>query len=173
MPVIETGVQIAGGLPVIDTGLGRPLTWVGVPPDGVDEIQDVDDGDATAGDFQLDLAGYGTTVAIAFDDNAAAVKAALDALPGVTSTVTGTGTVADPFVCTFDAPGGDLPLMTIVNDTTTGGSGAGVTANTAGVAGAYANIIALGGLVKNLSNGQVYENQGTVAAPVYVRIDTI
>lgn len=177
MGIISGGNVISGGTPVLDTGDGQILTLDGVPGNGTAEIQNVDDGDATAGDFKLrvyhpDGSVIGVTGVIAFDDNAAAVDAALTAL-GVDVSVTGTGTVADPFVVTFNAPGGDMPLMEIVDDTTTGGSGAGVTANQAGVAGAFANIISAGGLVKNNATGFVYENQGTQAIPSYARIDTV
>ncbi len=100
---------------------------------GVNEIQDVDDGDATSGDYKLNLAGFGTTAAIAEGASAGDVKTALDALAGITVTITGTGTVADPYVVTFTEPGEtDLPLMSVVEDTTAGGAGAQVSANTDG-----------------------------------------
>jgi len=173
MAIITGGKVISGGTVLTDSGDGQILTIDGVPTDGVAEIQNADDGDATAGDFMLALAGYGTTVAILFNALAATVKAALDALPGVSVTVTGAGSVADPYVITFDTPGGNLPLMTIVNDTTTGGAGAAVAANTAGVLGTFGNEVAAGGLVKDNATGNVYENGSTRAKPVYTRIDTV
>lgn len=172
-PILSGGHVISGGQAVLDTGDGTILTIDGVPADGVAEIQDVDDGDATSGDFKLDLGILGRTAVIAEGASGATVKAALDALPAVTVSVAGTGTVADPWVVTFDAPGGNIPLMTIAEDTTAGGAGAQVVANTAGVAGAFANIVSVGGLVKNNATGDVYENQGSRAAPTYVRIDTV
>lgn len=106
---------------------------------GVNEIQDVDDGDATAGDYKLrvtTLGGkvLGTTAAIPFNETAANVQTALNAITGVTVGLpTGVGSVADPYVITFTEPGAtDLPLMEIVDDTTTGGAGAQVSANTDG-----------------------------------------
>ena len=124
----------------VDIGIGRSDVALA----GVDEIQDVDDGDPTAGDYKLRVAALdgvviGTTVAIVHAAAAAVVKAALDALPGVTVTVTGTGTVADPYVVTFTEPSEtNLPLMTIVDDTTSGGAGAAVSANTAGASAGFA-----------------------------------
>lgn len=178
MGIIAGGHVISGGTPVLDTGDGHILTIDGVPGDGTVEIQDVDDGDATSGDYKLRVfaqngAVMGTTVAIDEGVAGSVVKTALDAIPGVTVSVAGTGTVADPYVITFDAPGGNLPLMTIVDDTTAGGAGAAVAANQAGVAGTFANIVIVGGLVKNNATGNVYENDGTRAVPTYTRIDTV
>lgn len=115
----------------------------------------------------------GTTAVIIFNETAANLKILLDAIPGVVVTVSGTGSVAVPYVITFLTPGGNIPLMTIVDDTTTGGTGAGVAADTAGVLGTYADDIAAGGLVKNNATGFVYENDGTRAVPTYTRIDTV
>ena len=119
----------------VDIGVGRS----DVALVGVDEIQDVDDGDATSGDFKLrvtDIDGkvLGTTAVIPFNETAANVQIALNAITGVTVGLpTGVGSVADPYVITFSEPGAtDLPLMTIVDDTTAGGAGAQVSANTDG-----------------------------------------
>jgi hypothetical protein len=179
MSIITGGEVLTGGEHLTDSGLGRPLAWDGVPANGVSEVQDVNDGDATAGDYKLQVldqngAVLGTTAVIPFNETAANVKIALDAIGGVTVTVTGTGSVAAPYVVTFTEPGGNLPLMLIVDDTTTGGAGAAVIANTAGVLGAFGNQVAVGGLVRNIaSDDDVYENQGTSAIPSYARIDTL
>ena len=179
MGIITGGHVISGGTVLIDTGEGHILTIDGVPADGVAEIQDVDDGDASAGDYKLRVeqpngALLGITTVIVFNETAANVQTILNAIEGVTVGLpTGVGSVADPYVITFVAPGGNIPLMAIVDDTTTGGAGAQVVANQAGVAGAYAGKIALGGLVKNNATGFVYENDGTQPIPTYTRIDTI
>ncbi len=172
MAILTGGNVISGGRPVLDTGDGHILTLDGVPGDGTAEIQDVSDGDATAGDFKLDLGILGRTAVIVFNETAANLKIILDALPAVTVTITGVGSVADPYVITFAAPGGNIPLMTVVDDTLTGGP-ATVAANTAGVLGAFGNIVAAGGLVKNNATGFVYENTSTRAKPAYTRIDTV
>ncbi len=171
--------MISGGRPYYDAGEGHILTLDGVPVDGVSEIQDVDDGDATAGDFKLRVtddggAVMGTTVVIPFNETAANVQTALNAIPGVSVGLpTGVGSVADPYVITFLAPAGNLALMTIVDDTTTGGAGAQVLANGAGVRGSFAEQIILGGLVKNNATQFTYENDGTQPVPTYTRIDTV
>jgi hypothetical protein len=178
MGIISGGNVISGGTPVLDTGDGHILTIDGVPADGVSEIQDVDDGDATAGDFKLRVTGpdgvvLGTTAVIIFNETAANLKILLDAIAGLTVTVTGAGSVASPYLIVFTVPSGNFPLMEIVDDTTTGGAGASIAANTAGVSGTYADIISAGGLVKNNATGFVYENDGTQAVPSYTRIDTV
>jgi len=179
MGILSGGNVISGGTPVLDAGDGHILTLDGVPGDAVAEIQDVDDGDATAGDYKLRVeapngALMGITPVIPFNETAANVQTAVNTIPGVTIGLpTGVGSVADPYVITFVTPGGNIPLMTIVDDTTTGGAGAQVVANQAGVAGTYANIISAGGLVKNNATGFVYENDGTQALPTYTRIDTV
>lgn len=168
----QAGQTIQGGNVMRGAGTNTPLTLDGVPVDAVVEIQDVDDGDATGGDFTLTVPGFGTTVAIAEDDDAAAVKAALDAIDGVSVTVTGTGEIATPFEVTFNLPLGDVPLMTAV-DSTTGGAGVTVAANTEGVSGSYEGIIPAGGLVKDSLTGDIYENDGTESLPTFSRIDTV
>jgi hypothetical protein len=119
----------------VDIGIGRSDVALA----GVNEIQDVDDGDATAGDFKLRVRAFGgleigVSAAIPFNESAANVQTALNTIDGVTVGLpTGVGSVADPYVITFSEPAAaDLPLMEVVEDTTTGGSGAGVTANTDG-----------------------------------------
>lgn len=119
----------------VDIGIGRSDVALA----GVNEIQDVDDGDATSGDYKLRITTIGglvlgTTDVIVFNETAANVQTLLNAITGVTVGLpTGVGSVADPYVITFSEPGAtDLPLMTIVDDTTAGGAGAGVTANTDG-----------------------------------------
>ncbi len=117
-----------------------PDTFTQIVATAIKEIQDVDDGDATAGDFKLQVTDsdgvvLGTTTVIVFNETAANVQTILNVIPGVTVGLpTGVGSVADPYVITFDAPIENLPLMTIVDDTTTGGSGAGIAANQDGAA---------------------------------------
>lgn len=90
--------------------------------------------DATGGNYTLSLGGQ-TTSAIAHDDNAAAIQAALVALSNIGSgnvAVTGTG----PFTITFQ---GDLASLKIrplvVADSTTGGDGVSLVRTTAGSEG--------------------------------------
>lgn len=70
----------------------------------VSEIVHIDLGVPTSGTYTLTVFSQ-TTAAIQWDDNAAAVKAALELLSRVhVVTVTGTGTTADPFVITHTDP---------------------------------------------------------------------
>ncbi len=82
---------------------------------GQNEIVHIDLGVPTSGTYTLTFNSQ-TTAAIQWDDNAAAVKAALELLSGVhVVTVTGTGTTADPFVITHTDPinsGRNVPDMT-------------------------------------------------------------
>ena len=69
--------------------------------DGEAEVATIDDGDSSSGSGTVDVDGG--NAAWAFDDDAATLKAAIEALTEVTTTVaiTGTGAVATPFVITF------------------------------------------------------------------------
>jgi len=123
----------------VDVGVGRGDLALAA----VAEIQDVDDGDATSGGYKLRVADFGgrvlgTTGVIVFNETAANVQTLINAIAGVTVGLpTGVGSVADPYVITFSEPGeANLPLMTIVDDTTAGGTGADVTANTNGASAA-------------------------------------
>lgn len=65
------------------------------------EVVNVDRGTSTGGTFTLTVDGEDSG-AIAFDAAAATVETAVEAITGVTAvSVTGTGTVADPWVITF------------------------------------------------------------------------
>lgn len=90
-------------------------------------VYKVDDGNATAGHYTITVDGD-TTANIAFDDDAAAAKAALEALDSVDSvTVTGAGSKADPFVLTFDRDvdqgGESFPVVTSTDVDLVGGDG--------------------------------------------------
>ena len=111
----------------------------------VSEIVEIDLGVPTAGTYTLTFNAQ-TTAAIQWDDNAAAVKAALELLSGVhIVTVTGTGTTADPFVITHADPinaGRNIPDMT-GTDSLTGGSGLLVTVDTQGSTGPPIDVLTL------------------------------
>lgn len=114
-----------------DAVRGSTLTpHVYVTGDSTDEISAavdsnvrlVDHGGASGGTFDLTVDGQ-TASAIAYNAAASAVKSALEALSTVsTATVTGTGTVADPFVITLDDTGS---TRTVTGDgaSLTGGTG--------------------------------------------------
>lgn len=80
----------------------------------------MDDNDATLGNY--DVTVDGDTASIAYDDDAAGVVSALEALDTVDSgdvTVTGAGSTADPFVLTFDIDaelGDTVPVVTVADD---------------------------------------------------------
>jgi len=69
--------------------------------DGVAEVSTIDWNDATAGNGTITVDAQ-TTANVLFDATAADVKTALELLSSVTSvTVTGVGSVADPYIVTF------------------------------------------------------------------------
>lgn len=82
----------------------------------------LNDGDSVSGNFTITVDGQ-TTANIAFNANAAAVVSALEALSTVEVgdvTVTGTGSVADPFILTFvgrnvDTGGEAYPVVTVTD----------------------------------------------------------
>jgi hypothetical protein len=103
----------------------------------VAEVQTVTiTGTPTGGTFTLTLEG-GTTAAIAFNATAAAVQAALEALPAVdpgSVTVAGGPGPGTAYTVTFNTGGGDVAQMTASGASLTGGTSpaVGVTTTTAG-----------------------------------------
>ena len=72
----------------------------------ISEVETVDVGAATGGTFTLTVGGQ-TTANIAYNASTSTVDSALVALSTVVAvTVTGTGTIADPWIVTFDDPTG-------------------------------------------------------------------
>ena len=98
------GKQIVVKQIYVSTDTAQTVTFSSGAVAGVKEVATVDRGTSTGGTYTLTVSGQ-TTAAIAFDAAASAVKSALELLSTVTTvTVTGTGTVGDPWVCTFDDP---------------------------------------------------------------------
>lgn len=89
-------------------------------------------GTPTGGTFTLTYEG-GTTAGIAYNATAAAVRAALEALPGVSPgdvVVTGGPGPGTAYVVTFNAGGGDVAQMTASAASLTGGTSPAVTVTT-------------------------------------------
>ena len=112
---------------------------------GTDEVVELEYENATAGSYDLGFDGEVSST-IQWDDNAAAIVTAIEAMPNVHQVnVTGTGTVADPFVITHADPintGRNLPDMTVNSDSLTGDTVA-LTIPTAGVTGPPIDLITL------------------------------
>lgn len=139
----KTGITATDAFPL---GVGDfKVACIRVTGDTVAEIRAavqknafaLDLGGATGGSCTIDIDGV-TSGAIAFDDNAAAVEATIEAMSSVlAATVTGAGTSADPFgivvdraAATPDVAGVEdqpkiWPTITVDSlvDSTTGGSG--------------------------------------------------
>ncbi len=173
MPVITDGEVISGGHVVTDVGLGHPLTFDGVPPDGVKQVTDIDLGDSTSGTGTLTVGGFGD-VAMAFGILAAAIITAVEALDPLgflDISITGLGTTVSPWQITVDVP---VEPLTFTMDDGDLEFASTVAEDTAGVLAAYADgEIALGALVLDNATGNVYEMDGTKAQPTYTRIDTV
>jgi hypothetical protein len=72
------------------------------------EVLTVDVGAASGGTFTLTIGGN-TSAAINWNDNAATVKTKVDGITGITtSTVTGAGSTADPWIITINDPAGAI-----------------------------------------------------------------
>lgn len=114
------------------------LQGVAAAPTGTpaDEVQTFVWGGATAGSakFALDFEGLqGTTEAIAFDATNAVIQAALEAIRPIKSgNVVVTGTTTKTVTFGGHLAKANLPLLTVVDDTTTGGTGVAVSAGTNG-----------------------------------------
>lgn len=79
-------------------------------------------GDATAGDFTITIGGQ-TTAAIAYDATKAAILTAIETLTNVVSgdfTITGTGTVIDPYIIKATTTGQFAGTAVVMSADTTG-----------------------------------------------------
>jgi hypothetical protein len=110
---------------------------------GTNEVQTVTpSGTISGGTYTITAPGKGTTAALAYNANAAAVQAALEAIPGIGAgnvTVTGGPLSSGALVITFVgvAGGQDQAMLTIATGSLTGSTpGASVAQTTQGVAGA-------------------------------------
>lgn len=103
---------------------------------GTDEVQSIFNG-ATGGTFTISFDGQGPTAAIAFNAAASVLETELELFSNIDDvTVTGAGTVGDPWIITFLRPGKSNIAQITANDTNlTGGTPTSTIAtDTAGVA---------------------------------------
>lgn len=114
------------------------LQGVAAAPTGTpaDEVQSLDLGGATGGDYVLafDFEGLsGETAAIPFDATNAEIQAALEAVrPIKTGNVVVAGTAPKSVTFQGNLAKANLPLITVADDNTTGGTGVVVTQTTPG-----------------------------------------
>lgn len=163
-------------MPTMPGGLGTPVQNAGPPVGGTDEVQTITiGGTPTAGTFTLTFGGF-TTAAITWSNvNAtliAAIDAALELLPnigtgGVTTAVgtmtAGIGTATVTFAGTNTAKRAQ-PLMTATSSLTGTSPTVAVAETTPGV-DATAIGSPKGALLIDTTNGTLYQNTGTAAAP--------
>lgn len=148
----------------------------GAPANGTDEVQTLTI-DATGGTFRLAFAGY-TTAAITWSNvNATLVgniDTALEALPniGTGGVATAVGTMtAGVGTATITFSGANLakraqPLITVANNSLTGTATLSIAETTPGVT-ATALGASKGALLIDTTNGTLYQNTGTAAAPTW------
>lgn len=114
------------------------LRGIAAAPTGTpaNEIQTLAFGGATAGSYKLamDFEGLqGTTSAIAFDATNSVIQAAIQAIRPIKSgNLVVTGTTSKTLTFGGRLANANLPLFTVVDDTTTGGTGVTISAGTNG-----------------------------------------
>ncbi len=166
-------------MPIIEgAGLGHPLTVAGAPGAGTNEVQTLTlGGTPTSGTFRLSFEGI-TTAAITWSNvNAtllSAINAAFDAHPslGVAGCVASAGTLTagiGTILLTFGAARARQAVATmVVADNSLVG-----TAPTLAIAETTPGVVAAGGsapkgaLLIDTTNGTLYQNTGTAAAPTW------
>lgn len=168
MPAIDISNPIQGAM--------GPYQSAGAPGAGTDEVQTLTI-DATGGTFQLAFGGF-TTAPITWSAvNAtliAAIDAALEALPniGTGGVVTAVGTMtAGVGTATITFSGANLakraqPTITVANNSLTGTATLSIAETTPGVTAASLGA-AKGALNVDTTNGALYQNTGTAAAPTW------
>lgn len=154
----------------------RVAKSAGAPGAGTSEVQTITiGGTPTGGSFKLSFDGY-TTAAIEWDavnntlrDN---VDAALEALPslGTGSVATAVGTMTDgigTLTVTFASKRVEPLIAVASNDLEGTDPTVEVAETTPGVTAFGAGTIGKGELVADVTNGKLYINTGTAAAPTW------
>jgi hypothetical protein len=169
-------------MPIIEGSMGM-LSYAGTPASGVTEVQTLTfGGTITGGDFALSFQG-GTTASITWSSTnatlVAAIDAALEALPNIgTGNVTaavgtmtaGIGTITVTFAGTLANK--DVGELTRATNTLTGTAPTlTVTQTTAGVSPGGVGA-SKGQLLADTTNGILYINTGTSAAPTWTKVGT-
>lgn len=166
-------------MPIIEGAMGVPLQNAAAPTAGVNEIQvltyTATTGTAVAdsGTFKIAYEGF-TTTALAFNASAAAVEAALVALPSIGAAgCTVVLTAGPPRLYTVTFGGGNmlsraLPPMTTITSLLQGANVVNVVV-TESQAGVSASGLGApkGALLMDTSAGVLYTNTGTALAPVW------
>ena len=157
---------------IIEGTLGI-LQNAGVPVAGTNEVQTITLSAAPAsGSFYLEFEGFRTTE-LAFNISAAAMAAALNALPSIGAAGVGVGLVGQVYTVTFS--GANVakraqPLITVPVNTLLDAGAAAVGAVVAeGTPGVTATCLgaAPGALLIDTTNKELYQNTGTAAAPTW------
>lgn len=172
MPVTNGGFVAKGAAP-------QPIANAGPPTDGVDEVQRLTS-TATGGTFAVTFINpftgrSATTAPIVWNATAAAIQAALRALPNMPAAgVVGSGgPLNSAFVAVAFAgalSGMDIAPMTVDNALATGGTVVQST-TTAGVAGTGRGQVT-GGLLIDTVTPKVHQNAGTAEKPVWQKVGT-
>ncbi|HSW43165.1 MAG TPA: hypothetical protein VLM76_11710 [Patescibacteria group bacterium] len=157
---------------VIEGALGTPLQFAGTPGVGTDAVQTLTVG-ATSGQYRLTFEGF-TTADIAFNANAAAIDAALEALPSVGAGGVAVTGASSPFTITF---GGNLArrlvgVITVSPGTTPFAGGTVTIANTTPGVTAFGRGVGRGALVQDTVNGRLHVNTGTALVPIWTVVGT-
>ena len=151
-----------------------PYYNAGAPVNGTDEVQTLTvTGTPTGGTFKLTYEGFETPSTIAYNANAAAVQAALEAIPAIGSGGVVCGGGALPGVAVTITGAGNLgkkalSLITVTSKAFTGGSSpdAAVVETTPGV-DATARGAEPGATLVDTTNKKEYINTGTALAPTW------
>lgn len=159
----------------IEGSLG-PYENAGVPVNGTDEVQTLTPSATPAsGSFRLQYDGF-KTAALAYNVSAADMQTALNALPNIGAGGVGVALGGGVYSITFSGANlakRALNLISVVNSTLKDAGSADVTLavarTTVGVTATALGALK-GALVTDITNGELYINTGTAAAPAWKKI---
>lgn len=171
-------------MPVIEGAMGAPQQYAGAPVAGTDEVQTITiGGTPTGGTFRLTFEGF-TTGDIAWSATNATLVANIDAALEALDNI-GTGGVVTA-VATMTAGIGTATVtfsgarvakravatMTVANNSLTGTNPTVAVAETTPGVGNTGRGAPVGALLTDTTNGILYINTGTAAAPTWTKVGT-